>query len=442
MDYQEAYALVTEALSEYAKATPGYKYKLKAVYLTLFKFAYENRKINEDTASETNYTPKYLNVVASELWRLLTPVLGYSVNKKNLSTVVEQYKIKKDQARNSDRENEEELKSIWLPVRRSNTKCYVAPIINPYFRDERMNDYGVTLLEGAKLSGKTTYLDENLQSLKRKGHSVVKINLALGGYTDTKSFLKNFCYCIAGQLGLTNSNWDNVYHPQGCKDYFNREILPSLPSYLFIGLDNLHFLYKNASISNAIIPMLQDFLEESTLLNNQWKKLRLTATYSAAEVYINSNKVESLIFNGIPPMQLQPWTVEQIRSLALRAYEIDLRESEITSMSAVVGRNPYRIQMVLNHLHKEQATLEQVLKKAPTQEGFFEPYLSDHFNILEQNSALKKAIREVLKSPEGAVLLPIPASILRNMGLVYQQGNKSVMSCTLFTDYFSPLLLR
>ena len=103
------------------------------------------------------------------------------------------------------------------------------------------------------------------------------------------------------------------------------------------------------------------------------------------------------------------------------------------------GHN-YLLRVALYHLAKGQLTLDEFLKKAPTEEGLYRDHLYKYLSILGDNQNLKIAMKEVVKSD---IPVQLDAKIgfkLRSLGLVEAKENKIIPLCNLYRLYFSDRL--
>jgi hypothetical protein len=94
------------------------------------------------------------------------------------------------------------------------------------------------------------------------------------------------------------------------------------------------------------------------------------------------------------------------------------------------------VQQALDCVKRQNITLEQLLKTAPTEEGVFGNHLRRHLQNLRQNPELAEALSLCVKSTEPVELDSELAFKLHRMGLVKLQGNSVTPRCDLYRQYF------
>jgi len=101
---------------------------------------------------------------------------------------------------------------------------------------------------------------------------------------------------------------------------------------------------------------------------------------------------------------------------------------------------PYLIRKALYKIAHDKMTLEQLLKKAPTEEGPYNDHLRRHLVNLEQDAQLRAAIKKVVAKRKPIEIDSTEAFKLRSMGLIKLQDNAVMPLCNLYRDYFSKRL--
>jgi hypothetical protein len=107
---------------------------------------------------------------------------------------------------------------------------------------------------------------------------------------------------------------------------------------------------------------------------------------------------------------------------------------------AMVGGHPALVHMAIYHLSRDEITLAQLLRTAPTSSGVYCHHLQRHWVTLRQQPGLAIALHAVMSSTEPVQLEPIIAYKLISMGLIKLHDNKATPSCQLYQQYFNNYL--
>jgi hypothetical protein len=102
----------------------------------------------------------------------------------------------------------------------------------------------------------------------------------------------------------------------------------------------------------------------------------------------------------------------------------------------MVGGHPYLVQLALDYIQRQEVTLEDFLKAAPTEAGIYRNHLRRHLSKLQQNPELMDSFREVVKTNSWVMIESDQLFKLHSMGLVKLQGNAVMPSCDLYLQYF------
>ena len=169
-----------------------------------------------------------------------------------------------------------------------------------------------------------------------------------------------------------------------------------------------------------------------------WQQLRLIVAHSS-EVYIPLNANKSPFNVGVP-IELQPFTYEQVEHLA-RQYDLELSQQDLQKLMAIAGGQPYLIQLGLYSLKRDKIGVERLLEEATTGTGIFGDHLQRLLWTLQQDPSLAFTLTRVVGASDPVDLDLLEAFRLESLGLVKLQGNRAVSSCDLYTSYFSDRLL-
>ncbi len=143
-------------------------------------------------------------------------------------------------------------------------------------------------------------------------------------------------------------------------------------------------------------------------------------------------------FNVGLPIELPEFNREQVLDLA-RRYGLNWNITQVEQLTAMLGGHPYLVRVGLYHISRQQTTLEQLLKIAPTDAGIFSDHLRRHWWNLKQHPELMDAIAQIVSATNPVQLEPILAFKLKSMGLIAWENNGVILRCNLYREYFHQL---
>lgn len=256
-------------------------------------------------------------------------------------------------------------------------------------------------------------------------------------------FLQWFCAQVAASLdwpSQLDEYWDDLFGSSiSCKSYFEEYLLPQAEeSALILALDNVDCLFAYPDLADEFFGLLRAWHEEAKT-RPLWQQLRLVVTHSP-EVYTPRN-INKSPFNVGVPIELHPLTPSQVQQLA-QQYELTLTSEGVRALLELTGGQPYLCQLGLDLLTSEAAaiateeTLTAQLQCAT--DSVFYPHLQQLEQALHQQPSLKLLLDQVLAADTAIPLDLEPACKLQSLGLVTLTGQTAQISCTLYSQYFSP----
>lgn len=303
-------------------------------------------------------------------------------------------------------------------------------------------------LKGAGKVGKTKLLKKLLEYSENQFSNSKKIYIDFDYETnDTilnpNTFFKWFCHQIGNRLKLDKNDVDNYLDTKwnnGLTDnvklgnYFKDFIIPRIDKILFLAIDNLHVIFK--------YPQLYDFLkfirERGSEISNQeniWYKTVWIVAY-ATDNYPFVGYTSSPLNTGTE-IFLEDFTEEEILNLS-RKYNLQLNLTDIEELNEVIQGHPELTINVLRLL-SEGNTLEQVLDRCETREGYFGKHLSQLESAVTEAN-LRHPLQLIIDSSRPIVLSPELDFYLFKMGLVKREGNGLLIRCPLYKNYFTSVL--
>lgn len=303
------------------------------------------------------------------------------------------------------------------------------------------------VIKALKQMGKTSLMARVLQQARDQGFYTVALSFQLADttvFTNITRFLQWFCAIVTRNLGLPHQlteSWDEVFGSNyNCTDYFENYLIKKLDRPLVLALDEVDIVFNYPEIATDFFSLLRAWYEKAKYgdaHSNVWEKLRLLVIYSK-NFYIPL-KIHQSPFNVGLSVELPELTALQVQDLAAR-YELDWTLKQVQQLMALVGGNPYLIQLALHHISSEDTTLEQLLGTATAEDGIYSSYLRRQLLYLQQYPDLVTAMIRLVQAATPIQLEAVQAFKLQNMGLVRVRHQQCVPSCNLYRYYFSERL--
>ncbi|BAY27331.1 hypothetical protein NIES2100_71540 [Calothrix sp. NIES-2100] len=294
--------------------------------------------------------------------------------------------------------------------------------------------------------GKTLLLEKVLNHARAQGYQTAKLDLKLADINilaDTKTFLQWLCVNVSDSLELEpqlDKYWQEVFGlNKNCTRYFQKYLLGASDSPLVLAIDNFERLFAYPDIFPEFCLLLRGWYEaakQGDKIGNLWKKLRLVVVHST-EAYPSLDTNHSP-FNVGFAIELPEFNLQQIESLT-QQYELadKLGQQDLNKLMKLVGGHPDLIQQAVAYLKNPQATIEELLQLAPTEQGIFSDHLRQQLWHLQHNSQLELGYKNVVMANAPQRLDTDVAFKLHSLGLVKLSGNDCIPSCELYRQYFS-----
>ncbi|MGE5658284.1 MAG: AAA-like domain-containing protein [Actinomycetota bacterium] len=294
-------------------------------------------------------------------------------------------------------------------------------------------------------SGKTSLMSRVLSVAREHHYRTVTLSFQLASasvFTNLDRFLQWFCASVGKSLGLpvrVTDYWDEIFGSNyNCTDYFENYLLASHASPIVLALDDVDRVFQYPEIASEFFGLLRAWYEKAKYGDSgsaSFEKLRLVVVHST-EVYIPLN-INQSPFNVGMSVELPELTSAQVQDLAIK-HEIELSETQVEQLMAMVGGNPYLVRLGLYHIKCGDVSFEQCLATAYTEDGIYKEHLRRQRRNLQQAIELTSAFEMVVIAEGPVELEPLLAYRLQSMGLVRLNGNLAMPSCNLYRQYFHP----
>ena len=409
------------------------EYPLNAVEIIMLQGIWGNFNYTEIGQKE-DYSPAYLsNVAAPKLYNKLSKLLGENVTKKNCRTLLKSYILLVES------NSSPPYPSGAVPL---NSLLYIErPPIEEQACEEINKSGALIRIKAPKEMGKTSLLLRILHHAVNKGYKTITFNfdqIDCVILSDLDRFLRFLCASATQQLDLEpklDEYWDeDIGSKVSCSLYFRCYLLTQINSPIVLAFDELNQIFEYPQVAKDVLPLLRSWYEGGKT-KPIWQKLRLIAVHST-ELYIPL-QIHQSPFNVGLPIQLESFDLFQVKKLA-KKYQLNWQESEeAEQLINLVGGHPALIQIALYHLSRQEITLTKLLKTASTHEGIYHRHLRCKWLTLQQEPKLAEFFNILLKTNKPLQLEPIVAYKLSSMGLIKQIGDKAIVSCKLYQDYFT-----
>ncbi|NET05637.1 MAG: serine/threonine protein kinase [Symploca sp. SIO2B6] len=297
-------------------------------------------------------------------------------------------------------------------------------------------------IKAPRLMGKTSLMAKIFHQATKLNYRTVSLSFRLADreiFQDLNKFLRWLCANVALELKLSNrleDYWDEFFGSKvSCKIYFEHYLLEATTKPLVLALDDIDRLFSYPELANDFFGLLRTWHEQGKY-REIWKKLRLVVVHSNA--VHTPLSIHQSPFNVGVPVELQPFTDEQVLELAKR-HQLNWSTEQAKQLMAIVGGNPYLVRLALYHLQHRNLTLEQLLPLLLSSKGIYSDHLQRQLWSLKQQPKLAAAFSKVITASTAVELDLVQAFKLQSMGLVNLQGNQATSSCRLYTQYFSSL---
>lgn len=429
MNFEEAWIVADAAVYNYTGK------HLKDLERIVFEGTWENLSYG-DIALAQNYALNYIQRdIGQNLWRQLSEALGEKVNKRNFREALKRYA---QVAPSPLSVPEQEFPNRPLPL---NSSLYIKrPPIEEICCQEILKPGSLIRIKGPRKMGKTSLLDKILQHAEQKGCRTVRVsfkNIESARFDNLDKFLKLFFANITKNLGLEpeiDRFWDEELFGSlpSCTTYFQGYLLKKITTPLVLALDEFERLFEHPKIAPDFFALLRSWHEEANNLDI-WQRLRLVVVHST-EPYIEFD-INKSPFNVGLPIQLPEFDLNQVRELAQLWGLNWTTSSEAEKLKAMLGGHPYLWQLALYYLRRGDLALEDLLKKAPTQEGIYSDHLRNLWELVN-SPPLREALKQVLEADGGVQLEPKLAYQLERVGIVDMDEDYARASCELYRQYF------
>jgi hypothetical protein len=303
---------------------------LNSVQEIILRQAWEG-KTYSSMAEEYHFDPDYLKKVAHKLWHLISALLGTPISKTSFRSVVESLEITDPQKQLITSHNHHLLVKTPANLNVLEFPGSLIPLNSPFYIErlplethvyrEIEQPGNILWIRAPQKMGKSSLLERIMARAASQGYPTIYIDfqqVETANLSSLKQLLHWLCLNIAQQMEIEpklDDFWDDKMGSKvSCIRYLKQYLLPRINHPLVIGWDGINLLFQSPEILQEMLLFLRSCAEAAKRVE-MMKKLRFVLVHST-EVEIPSHPSQ---LNSIGlPIQLPPFTVEQMQDLALR----------------------------------------------------------------------------------------------------------------------------
>lgn len=303
-------------------------------------------------------------------------------------------------------------------------------------------------LNAARQMGKSSLMFRIQKHGREKDYYCISINFRQADFEvfeSSERFLRWFCAITAEEANIDisideaiDTVWKtkSLANKRKCTNFFEKYLLKRIGKPLLLCLDEVDLVLEHQKVYQDFFSMIRAWHENGGT-KEIWQNLRLAIAHSR-EVYPTLKMNESPFNVGIP-IKLPELSTCQVEGLA-RKHGLRLSKEDLSSLMRMVGGHPYLVRVALYKLVREQSSLSQFIKLAPTEEGPYEDHLRRHLASIKEDEELAVALRNIVSSDEPIEVDSNEAFQLASMGLLKRRGNAVEPLCDLYRQYFKERL--
>lgn len=404
-------------------------------------------KTYTNIAAEAHYGEERVRKVASNLWQLISDLYQEQINKSNFRHVLEARRLNKAEQQIIHDFNQIAINtSLEYPSGpvSVNSRFYIShPVIEETVKAQISQPGSAMYIHGPRKMGKSSLLLRIINHGKSCNLRVVTIDFQQAErslFANLNKFLRWFCINVSRELDLEpklDQYWDEEMGSKiSCSLYFKSYLLASSDIPVLLILNEIDWLLEYPEITRDFLPLLRSWYEQSRYIE-AWQKLRLVL-FGSAQILLPPKSTQSQFNIGFT-LKLPPLSTEQIEDLAKIHGFSWINNSHIQSLMIMLGGHPFLVRLAFYHLIKmggAEEDLENILQKAPTEEGIYQQYLQQYLLALREERKLETAFFEVITNHTGTYIDPILAQKLQSMGLINLSGYHAYPACELYRLYF------
>lgn len=318
---------------------------------------------------------------------------------------------------------------------RPQSPFYIERPADSQLRHQLAGQGTTTTIQAGRQTGKTSLLTHAINAYQGK---IIYLDFHLvdeASGESLTSLLRFLSESIAEQLDLewdvVDKYWQTARNPaQTFNRFLQQEMLLRSEHPVLLAIDEADLLL-GAEYQKHFFALLRAW-DSRRAFDADWRKLNLVMVIST-HPYLLIDDVNLSPFNVGLTIRLKDFSPDQVADLNQR-HGSPLKQSELSSLMALVGGHPYLVRQAYYTLVSERLSLTDLLRVANSPEGPFGKHLLFYWHSLKKNPTLLAAFQQLLwnqKLPDESLLERLAA-----VGLIQQEEGKWRPRCSLYGEFF------
>jgi AAA domain-containing protein/TIR domain-containing protein/trypsin-like peptidase len=305
-----------------------------------------------------------------------------------------------------------------------------------------MKRLGATVtIRAARQSGKSSLLVRGIQQAKQSGANTLMLDMQRvdkDHLTSLDVFLRYFAEYVVFKLSqdadMIDRFWRRSLSPQEkLTSLFEDQILEKVERNVVIGMDEIDQLLATP-FYNEFFGLLRSW-HNLRATDERWEKLS-TIMVISTEPYLLISDAHQSPFNVGLNLYLQDFNLNQIQDLNQR-HGLPMKGKEFDEMVQIFGGHPFLTRKALYLLVVEKVPWQTLKQTAADDQGPFGDHLRRYHWMVQQDQALKEALKSVIRSGKCSDDL---LHRLLQAGLVKASGDVAKCRCDMYRQYFQDKL--
>ena len=319
------------------------------------------------------------------------------------------------------------------------SKFYIERPADALFLDAIKRRDTIVLAKGGRQMGKTSLLARGIAAARENGVRIGVIDFQSVGAKPLESeetLYKWIAYSLGQQLGLpvkVQDVWSDFLDANtNFEEFVRYQILDSSPMPFLLALDEVDRLFTRPYGSD-FFGLIRSWHNRRALEpSGPWQKMTVAIAY-ATEAHLFISDLNQSPFNVGTRLTLEDFNKEDIAELN-RRHGLPLNDPELEQLQALVGGQPYLVRKAFQLIAEKQFTFQELVKRAPLNEGPFGDHLKRVLVSISSNPKLREAAEGIVFKV--GALDSESFFRLRAAGIIAGDGPKAArMRCDLYDIY-------
>ncbi|MEM9904534.1 MAG: AAA-like domain-containing protein [Cyanobacteria bacterium P01_D01_bin.44] len=305
---------------------------------------------------------------------------------------------------------------------------------------DTIRQQGVTItIKGPRQMGKSSLLIRTMNAARKFEKRVVFLDFQFfdsAALLDADLFYRQFCQWLTLKLRLVDQTeqWWQMYgavgNPLACTFYLQDYLLPELKCPVVLAMDEVESTFSSP-FRTDFFGMLRGW-HNSRATEPIWKQMDLVLVTST-EPYQLIQDMNQSPFNVGQVIDLADFSTAQVADLNQRhGNPFSVRQLE--KLMALLNGHPYLVRRALYLVASDRMSVETLFQERTEERGPFGDHLRYHLSRVYNHKTLVKGLLQVFSQqicPDEGIFFR-----LRGAGLIRREGQKVVLRCQLYAEYF------